>query len=48
MRVENERKTSKRLIKLAKKDPNHYTEEDVKYAKLVRKANKKSNNENLS
>tara|TARA_B100000965_G_scaffold30757_1_gene22872 strand:- start:210 stop:356 length:147 start_codon:yes stop_codon:yes gene_type:complete len=47
MPVRNERKTAKRLIKLAKKDPNHYTKEDVEYAKLIRKSNKKSDNENL-
>ena len=31
------RKTAKRLIKLAKKTPNLYTREDVLYAKLIKK-----------
>ena len=31
------RKTAKRLIKLAKKNPNLYTKEDVLYAKLIKK-----------
>ena len=33
----NTRKTAKRIIKLAKKNPEWYTKEDVKYAKLIRK-----------
>ena len=46
----DQRKTAKRLIKVAKKNPNWYTEEDVKYAKLIKKLYKthKSNDENLS
>ena len=39
---------AKRLIKVAKKTPNLYTREDVLYAKLIKKANKKPKNENLS
>ena len=31
------RQTAKRLIKLAKKNPNLYTREDVIYAKLIKK-----------
>ena len=31
------RKTAKRIIKLAKKNPNLYTREDVLYAKLIKK-----------
>ena len=31
------RKSAKRLIKLAKKNPNLYTREDVLYAKLIKK-----------
>ena len=31
------RKSAKRLIKLAKKNPNLYTSEDVIYAKLIKK-----------
>ena len=31
------RKTAKRIIKLAKINPQWYTKEDVKYAKLIRK-----------
>ena len=48
MCVESQRKVAKRLIKVAKSNPNLYTREDVLYAKLIRKANKKPNNENLS
>lgn len=36
------RKTAKRIIKLAKKHPEWYTKEDVKYAKLIRKRLKKN------
>ena len=38
----DKRKTAKRIIKLAKKHPEWYTKEDVKYAKLVRKIYKKN------
>ena len=31
------RKSAKRLIKIAKKNPNLYTREDVIYAKLIKK-----------
>ena len=48
MCVESQRKTAKRLIKVAKQFPAHYSREDVLYAKLIKKANRKSNNENLS
>ena len=37
----NFRKTAKRLIKVAKKHPEWYTREDVQYAKLIKRANKK-------
>ena len=37
------RKTAKNLIKVAKKNPTWYTKEDVRYAKLIRKALKKHN-----
>ena len=33
----NEKKTAKKLIKLAKKHPDWYTEKDVYYAKQVKK-----------
>ena len=33
-----ERKTAKRLIKLAKANSRWYTKEDVKYAKLIRRS----------
>ena len=36
------RKTAKRIIKLAKKHPEWYTKEEVKYAKLIRKRLKKN------
>jgi len=35
------RKTAKRLIKIAKKHPEYYTDSDVKYAKLIKRQNKK-------
>ena len=35
------RKTAKRLIKQAKKHPDWYTEQDVYYARLIKRANKK-------
>jgi len=35
------RKTAKRLIKVAKKNPNLWTREDVMYAKLIKRQNKK-------
>tara|TARA_B100001250_G_C19111249_1_gene491194 strand:- start:259 stop:414 length:156 start_codon:yes stop_codon:yes gene_type:complete len=35
------RKTAKRLIKVAKKHPKWYSKEDVRYAKLIKKQNKK-------
>ena len=35
------RKTAKRLIKQAKKHPDWYTEQDVSYAKLIKRINKK-------
>jgi len=38
----DKRKTAKRMIKLAKKHPEWYTKEEVKYAKLVRKSLKKN------
>jgi len=37
------RKTAKKLIKVAKKHPEWYTKEEVKYAKLIRKKLKKKN-----
>tara|TARA_A100001037_G_scaffold218136_1_gene195971 strand:+ start:1210 stop:1428 length:219 start_codon:yes stop_codon:yes gene_type:complete len=40
------RKTAKRLIKVAKKHPNWYTREDVQYAKLIKRVNKKKKPEN--
>ena len=38
-----ERKTAKKLIKLAKLNSKWYTEEDVKYAKLIRRSLKRGN-----
>jgi len=35
------RKTAKRLIKIAKQNPHLWTKEDVWYAKLIKKQNKK-------
>ena len=48
MCVESQRKIAKRVIKVAKSNPTLYTREDVLYAKLIKKANKKPKNENLS
>ena len=42
------RKTAKRLIKAAKKNPNLWTREDVMYAKLIKKQNKKRKDGNNS
>ena len=39
-----ERKTAKRLIKLAKANSRWYTKEDVKYAKLIRRSIKHNAN----
>ena len=36
------RKTAKRLIKQAKKHPDWYTEQDVSYAKMIKRVNKKT------
>ena len=48
MCVESQRKMAKRLIKVAKSNPTLYTREEVLYAKLIKKANKRPKNENLS
>ena len=37
------RKTAKKIIKLAKKHPEWYTDYEVQYAKLIRKSLKKKN-----
>jgi len=42
------RKTAKRIIKLAKKHPEWYTKEDVKYAKFIRKKLKKNDTSETS
>ena len=39
-----ERKTAKKLIKLAKANSKWYTKEDVKYAKLIRRSIKHNAN----
>tara|TARA_E500000331_G_scaffold345418_1_gene382963 strand:- start:641 stop:796 length:156 start_codon:yes stop_codon:yes gene_type:complete len=36
------RKTAKKLIKQAKKHPDWYTEQDVSYAKMIKRINKKT------
>ena len=38
----DKRKTAKRILKLAKKNPEWYTKEEVKYAKYIRKKLKKN------
>ena len=42
------RKTAKKIIKLAKKHPEWYTKEEVKYAKLIRKKLKKNATSEIS
>ena len=46
------RKTAKRLIKIAKKHPEWYTDSEVRYAKMIKRQNKKikksKSDENLS
>ena len=42
MCTEAPRKTAKRLIKLAKKNPDKYSASDVLYAKLIRRTEKKN------
>ena len=37
------RKSAKKIIKLAKKNPGWYTKEEVKYAKYIKKLLKKNN-----
>ena len=37
-----DKKAAKKIIKRAKKHPNWYSEEDVRYAKMVRKREKKT------
>ena len=44
----DKRKTAKRIIKLAKKHPEWYTKEDVKYAKFIRKKLKKNDTSETS
>jgi len=39
----DKRKTAKKIIKLAKKHPEWYTKEEVKYAKYIKKLLKKKN-----
>ena len=40
------RKTAKRLIKIAKKHPEWYNDSEVRYAKMIKRANKKIKNKN--
>ena len=39
----SERKVAKKLIKVAKKHPNWYTEQDIAYAKLIKRSSQKKN-----
>ena len=41
------RKTAKRLIKQAKKNPQLWTDSDVMYAKMIKRQNKKQKHEDL-
>ncbi len=40
-----DRKAAKQIIKRQKKHPDWYTEQEVQYAKLIRKASKKKNDD---
>ena len=44
----DKRKSAKKIIKLAKKHPEWYTKEEVKYAKLIRKKLKKNATSEIS
>ena len=46
MTEESQRRTAKRLIRIAKKYPGTYSKEDVLYAKMYRKLVKKKKNDN--
>ena len=39
----SDKKAAKKIIKIAKKHPNLYTKQDVRYAKLVKKRLKNKN-----
>jgi len=39
----NDKKAAKKIIKIAKKHPSYYTEDDVRYAKLIRRKLKNQN-----
>jgi len=43
----NDKKAAKKIIKLAKKHPNWYTEEDVRFAKMVKKRIKAKKKERM-
>ena len=45
MAEESQRRTAKRLIRIAKKNPGTYSKEDVLYAKMYRKFVKKKKND---
>ncbi len=38
-----DKKAAKKIIKIAKKHPSYYTEDDVRYAKLIRRKLKNQN-----
>ncbi len=40
----NDKKAAKKIIKIAKKHPNLYTKQDVRYAKLIKKRLKNKKN----
>jgi hypothetical protein len=44
----SDRKLAKRIIKRAKKNPELYSKEEVRYAKLFRKRTKKLNHESTN
>ena len=44
----SDRKTAKKLIKLAKNNPHLYSQSDVLYAKLIKKASKCASQETVT
>ena len=44
----SDRKTAKKLIKLAKNNPHLYSQSDVLYAKLIKKASKCANQQTVT
>jgi hypothetical protein len=41
MKDQSDRKVAKKIIKLAKKNPEYYTPGEISYAKMIKRINKK-------